>query len=368
MRTLFLTGLLVLTALAGCLDSGVEEPRPSDAHPVVLSDLGNLTLPSGQGARDLIESYVMTHPFRVQGPGTQEFMDAARDGLEAELVSYGQHVVRQEYDGGVNILAIQNGTTHPNRWVVLSAHYDTVGAGGIGPTVYGAWDDGAGTALLMEMSRSLADQEFPFTVVYAFFDGEEKGLVGSRAFMAAHDPAEQTEVDIVANLNTDPPGLNWPCGQQPLGDFPVKVIHETGKVESGEHPRYALLHHAVEYGLEQAGVPDEVRDYTPGIPIATAGGQGLTGGSDHLSFGARGIANVFLGGTPTTYVGGSPSDNAGAAALTYPLHTPLDTLEAMEARCVTGSLAGGLEAIAHTMTHALVYLAQSEIPERGAVE
>ncbi len=220
----------------------------------------------------------------------------------------------------------------------------------------------------MEMAKAMIDWEFPFTVVFAFFDGEEKGLVGSRNFVAAYDPSEQTEVDIIANLNTDPPGLNWPCGQMPLGHFPVKIIHEEVKVNDGAHPRYALLHAAVEHGLNASGAPMEVRDYTPGIPIATVNGVGLSGGSDHMSFGARGIANVFLGGTPTTYVGGSPSDTTGVAALTYPLHTPLDTLEAMEARCITGSLAGGLQTIADTMTHTLMYLAKSEIPERGAIE
>ncbi len=381
MRALLLTALLVLPAIAGCLsdgDSDLHSATGTDT-PGELFDFLNATMPTGQGARDLIASYVMTHPFRLHGQATQTFMDAARDDLEAELKGYGQYVVRQEYttsstspvtpaDGGVNILAIQNGTTNPEQWVVLSAHYDTVGAGGLGPTVYGAWDDGSGTALLMEMAKTMVDWKLPFTVVFAFFDGEEKGLVGSRHFMSVFDPSEQDEVDIVANLNTDPPGLNWPCGQMPLGHFPVKIIHQMPLVEDGAHPRYSLLFDAVEHGLNASGVPMEVRDYTPGIPIAYAAGTGVSGGSDHQSFGNKGVANVFLGGTPTTFVGGTSSDDAVAAALTYPLHTPLDTLEAMEARCVTGSLAGGLQTIATTMSHAVMYLAKHEIPERGVIE
>ncbi len=364
---ILVVGLLLLPVLAGCLEDEPEEetggePMPTSPPPV---DATNLTWPTGQGARDYIESYVMTHPFRYWGLPDNQFMEAARDDLAALLEGFGQDVTRQAYDGGENILAIQPGTTNPDQWVVLSAHYDTVA--GTGLAVYGAWDDGAGTALLLEMAEKLVDWEFPFTIVYAFFDGEEKGLVGSREFVKLYDPSEQDEIDLVMNLNTDPPGLNWPCGQQPQGDFPVKIIHQMARVQSGDFPRFELLWDAVEHGLNATTVPNEVRDYSDGIPIATVQGQGVTGSSDHGSFGAVGVANVFLGGTPTTYATGSPSEG-GTAALTYPLHTPIDTLQAMEARCITGTLAGGLDTIVKTMTHALLYLAETEIPERAAIE
>lgn len=359
MRSILLACLFLLPALAGCLMASEDRADPIDPVDSTPVSSASSSGPTGQGARDLIESYVMTHPFRLHGPGTQSFMEDARDDLEAALVGYGHYVERQVYSGGVNILAIQNGTTDPDQWVVLSAHYDTVGSiGTIGPTVYGAWDDGAGTALLMDLARGLVNETYPFTVVYAFFDGEEKGLLGSQEFVDEYNPSNHATVDLVANINTDPPGLNWPCGQMPLGHFPVKIIHENSKVGNSAYPRHTLLYDAVEYGLGQVNVPASVRDYTPGIPIATAGGFGLTGTSDHASFQPYDIANVFLGGVPSTSVGGS----SGVAAMSYPLHTPLDTLDAMEARCISGSLAGGLDTIGQTMVHALDYLASSTIP------
>ncbi|MDX1612405.1 MAG: M20/M25/M40 family metallo-hydrolase, partial [Candidatus Thermoplasmatota archaeon] len=275
----------------------------------------------------------------------------------------GLEVQRQAYDTGVNILAIQEGTTNPERWIVLSAHYDTIAPTadqpvGIGPTIYGAWDDGSGTATLMELAQTLGQGEFPFTVVYAFFDGEEKGLRGSAAFVEKMLDTEG--VELVANLNMDPPGLNWPCGDQ-AGPFPVKIIHEMEKVEAGELPRYAWLHQAVEHALAETGVPDEVRDYTAGIPVASTAVTGVTGTSDHASFGRLDIANVFIGGTPSTIVGGDPNDHL-VAGMTYPLHTPLDTLEAMEARCLTGSLVEGLQTTVDIMAHALTWMAANPAP------
>jgi Zn-dependent M28 family amino/carboxypeptidase len=323
------------------------------------------TWPDGASARGYIESYIMTHPFRVAGDGYDSLgtMARARDSLVGLLEGFGNlSVVRHDYEGGQNILAFKNGTTHPEQWVVLSAHYDSVGVR-TGTTVYGAWDNGAGTAALIELARAMADWQMPFTVVFAFFDGEEKGLVGSGHFV--QDYFVEAGVDIVANLNTDPPGLNWPCGDA-AGAFPVKVIHELDKVAmEAESPqdRFTWLYAAVESALAATKVPDEVRDYTPGIPIAQAGGQGLRGGSDHLRFGAEGIANVYLGGTPTTR---APND--AAAALTYPLHTPLDTLAAMDARCASGgpasTLAGGLQTILDIFAHSLAWMSDNPAPAR----
>lgn len=344
--------LLMLTAgLAGCIGpegtAGPTSTAGDDAtEPSWARDIEEA---SGRDARDLIESFVMTHPFRSQNPAYASFMQAARDDLAVYLEAQDLEVVRHDYGEGVNILGIQKGTQNPDRWVVLSAHYDTIAAGA-GTTVYGAWDNGAGLAALMELAQAMSAGDLPFTVVYAFFDGEEKGLQGSAAFV--EDYITTGKADVLANINTDPPGLNWPCGDEG-GPFPVTIVHEEDKVEDPSLPRYERLHGAIEHGLDAAEVPDEHRDYAPRIPIATVGPNGLWGTSDHASFGAVNVANVFIGGMPTT------RGPAGSAVLTYPLHTPLDTLQALEARCQTGSLAGGLDTVVETISHAVLELART---------
>lgn len=342
-----LLSLLTVVLIAGCTEPVdlKDETTPPVELPIIGPDIDNITFPNGQNARDFIDTYIMKHPNRRTNAGGM--MDVARDDLVKTLEGFGLRVERQEYETGVNILAFIDGTHNPDQWVVLSAHYDSAIS-----TVYGAWDDGAGVATLMELGHALAKTPFPFTVVLAFFDQEESGLIGSQNFVKIM--GNNDTVDIVANLNTDPPGLNWPCGDA-AGHFPVKIIHELGKVEDGE-PRFVLLYDAIEHGLNATMVPAEVRDYTPGIPIAQLGGQGLRGTSDHASFGKAEIANVFLGGTPTTTAG-------PASALTYALHTPLDTLQQMEARCTggKGTLADGLQTIGSTLTHALLYLSDTYV-------
>jgi Peptidase family M28 len=61
--------------------------------------------------------------------------------------------------------------------VLLSAHYDSVGAGP------GAADDGAGVAAIIETARALkAGQALPRDVWFLLNDGEELGLLGAEAF------------------------------------------------------------------------------------------------------------------------------------------------------------------------------------------
>lgn len=307
---------LVLLLVSGLLLAGCVSPDTLSGSTEAPVDAASAAAPvaaTGEGTVAFLNDYVMTHPFRINSQPS--FMATARDDLEATLTGFGLSVVRHEYDTGVNILAFKNGTTKPDEWIVLSAHYDTTES-----TVYGAWDDGAGTAMLMELAKAGATRTFNHTIVYAFFDEEEQGLVGSAAFVEEY----QTQATFVANLNFDPPGLNWPC-KDAQGFLPLKIIFEDAKIEEGL-AGYADLKAAVLAGLDAAQVPEEVRDYDSGIPIATLNGVGLKGGSDHQSFGKVDVPNVFIGSAPTSVAG-------PAAALTYLLHTPLDTVQQMEARC-----------------------------------
>lgn len=314
-RALALPAILLVAglALAGCVSVPETPVEPqADAGPAAAS--APAYLPTGEGAVGYLASYVMTHPFRLAA--SPDTMQKARDDLAAELESFGLSVERHEYsDTGVNILAFQNGTTKPDEWIVLSAHYDTTES-----TVYGGWDDGAGTAMLLELAKSGATRAYNHTIVYAFFDEEEQGLLGSAAFVADY----QQRATLAANLNFDPPGLNWPCADA-QGPLPLKIIFDQEKTDAGM-PGYAELQAAVIAGLDAAGVPEEVRDFDNQIPIARVNGVGLGGTSDHASFNKVDVPNVFIGSAPTSFAG-------PVAALTYLLHTPLDTQQQMEARC-----------------------------------
>jgi hypothetical protein len=99
-----------------------------------------------------------------------------------------------------NIAAVKKGYSN-SKPILLVAHYDTV------ITSAGASDDGAAVACLLETLRALkASPELKNDVVFLFTDGEELGIVGSRAFVAGHPWAR----DLGAVLNFEARGTGGP--------------------------------------------------------------------------------------------------------------------------------------------------------------
>ena len=81
-----------------------------------------------------------------------------------------------------NVIAIQRGTTHPNRVVIITGHIDSRVTDAMNATsdAPGANDDGSGTAAVIEAARILSGHKFPNTIVFAPLTGEEQGLVGGK--------------------------------------------------------------------------------------------------------------------------------------------------------------------------------------------
>ncbi len=98
---------------------------------------------------------------------------AARDYVEAELERMGLDPVRDDFGTGTNILATLPGT---GGAVIACAHFDGVAGS---PA---AADDGTGTALVLAAARYLKDRPHDHPIVFALFDSEEVGLVGSQSY------------------------------------------------------------------------------------------------------------------------------------------------------------------------------------------
>ena len=94
-----------------------------------------------------------------------------------------------------NVLARLPGTDPGGKAFLLAAHYDSV------PTGPGATDDGSGVATVLETLRALkAGPPLRNDVIFLFTDGEERGLIGARAFVDRHPWA--MDVGMVLNLDT----------------------------------------------------------------------------------------------------------------------------------------------------------------------
>ena len=87
----------------------------------------------------------------------------------------------------VNVLAIQRGTLHPDRYVIMSGDIDSrASSASDGVTdAPGANDNASGMAGTLEAARVLSAHSFPTSIIYAGLSGEEQGLYGGR-LMARH--------------------------------------------------------------------------------------------------------------------------------------------------------------------------------------
>jgi len=184
-----------------------------------------------------------------------------------------------------------------NEYVVLSAHIDHLGIGEPinGDKIYnGAMDNGSGSALLLDVARSLkADPaSHKRSILFVFVCGEEKGLLGSKYF-AAHStvPAKS----IVADINTD---MFLPL-------IPLKVL--------------------TVYGLQESDLGDIVREVAQAHGISVQPDpEPLRNSfirSDQYSFIRHGIPALAM---KVGYEQGSPDAKLYKDWLTQRYHAPSD--------------------------------------------
>ena len=161
-----------------------------------------------------------------------------------------------------NVIAEIPGTTKPNELVMVGGHFDSWHMG------TGATDNGAGSAVAMEVMRILKSLNLKMdrTVRMALWGGEEEGLLGSRAYVKEHLPIPTTmkttaEHDGFAGYFNIDNGTGRVRGIYLQGNEMVRPIFEQW---------FAAL-----------------KDVTPGVITVRN-----TGGTDHQSYDRGGLARV----------------------------------------------------------------------------
>ncbi|HEV2567496.1 M28 family metallopeptidase [Sphingomonas sp.] len=101
-----------------------------------------------------------------------------------------------------NVLAIQRGTSDPERVVIVQGHIDSRVSDVMDFTsdAPGANDDASGVALVMEAARLLSKEKLAGTIVYAALSGEEQGLWGGQLLARI---AKERGWKVAAVLNND---------------------------------------------------------------------------------------------------------------------------------------------------------------------
>lgn len=291
MRALLVFGLLLL---AGC---ATTEPATSSEPSTAPSGM-DVAMERGDGAHVLagLKAFVDVAPQRFDNLFQH---DAARDFLEQALQDGGLQVTRGNFTGagqvespteGQNLVATIPGRT--NIMILVGAHYDSAVS-----SFGAAYDDGTGTMLTVELARAAATREWNHTLVFALFDQEEAGLVGSRAMAQA---LRDDDVPLALMINLDMVGINWPVGVGgTVNPIPLN-FYVGGNEETALAATWAQA-------VEAAGYPAHASTQTTGL-----GG----GSSDHGPFRDADFTAAWL---------------RGALIGSYPAYHNLDRVEAMTA-------------------------------------
>lgn len=106
---------------------------------------------------------------------------------------------KTEFVDAQNIYGYINGNKYPNKFIVISAHYDHLGikAGEIYP---GADDNASGVAAMFSLGDYFSKNQPNHSLIFAAFDGEELGMHGVRYFF---DNLPVSKNKIVLNINLD---------------------------------------------------------------------------------------------------------------------------------------------------------------------
>lgn len=192
---------------------------------------------------------------RWAGQGNPAYEDAAQY-LISELSSFGLEVVSHRFEftdifgsqnpESYNVCAYKWGGVFPNEWLVFGAHFDVAPPANMalldphvtGMRTYGtragAYDNSAGTSMVMETARALADFETRRTMVFCLWSGEEGGKRGSDYWTDYFVKEDNPDVTVTNYINLDMAGVNWPGGGgAPHGD-PDPQIDEDGYPKDSE--------------------------------------------------------------------------------------------------------------------------------------
>ncbi len=126
--------------------------------------------------------------------------------LKTEYLSYGYTASQLYEDSFVNgaftcknLVVTKIGTVHPNTFVIVCGHYDSI----VGT---GTNDNGSGVVSILEVARLLRNVPTEYSIRFINFSGEEDGLVGSQDYVDTIVNSTTPKMDIKLVFNLDEVG------------------------------------------------------------------------------------------------------------------------------------------------------------------
>ncbi|KAJ2785492.1 hypothetical protein GGI15_001886 [Coemansia interrupta] len=163
-----------------------------------LSDLGTIARTPHSlndersiGVRDFLRQTIGA--IVASAEGGAQFDDPVGSGAAAEFARGGAAVYWEDS----SLVVRMNGSGSAREALLVQAHYDAV------PLSHGAYDDGVGVAVCLELLRMLARRPARHAVVVNIDWGEESGLFGAAVFARFHAWAD----DVRAYINLEAGGV-----------------------------------------------------------------------------------------------------------------------------------------------------------------
>ncbi|MCA9516406.1 MAG: M28 family peptidase, partial [Myxococcales bacterium] len=282
-------------------------------------------------------------------PAGSDHWKAVQDRCFDRLTALGYTVERQDWGGGVNVIGRRAGTTDAGTAVVLSAHYDHIALlDAQGRSCPGADDNASGVAGLLEAARVLATRDTARTLIVACWDGEENGLVGSRAWttLAAADDASialSVVFEMIGFRATDPDTQELPTGFDTLFADAAAAVAANGNrgdfiAAIGNGKASEAIDRVAVYG-EQTGA----KALSIAVPdtIVKASAIGQLRRSDHATFWDRGYPSFML------------TDTANFRNPNYHCAGGLDTVDTLDLDFAAGVVANAVGVVGETLDGAL---------------
>ena len=189
-----------------------------------------------------------------------------------------------------DVIAVMKGSEAPDQWVLRGNHHDG--------WVFGAWDPLAGNVALLNEAQSLGalaktGWKPKRTIVYASWDAEEPGLIGSTEWAEEHATELQKKAVVYVNSDTNGKGF---LGAEASHDL-QRLINQVGldvpdpetKTSVGARLRSAMQVEA----LSNPRMEKEAKAAAAGadLPVGALGS-----GSDYSAYLQHlGIASINLG-------------------------------------------------------------------------
>lgn len=321
--TLIRSILLILAIMSG-LPTLINMPGSSYTGPLPPLSAQE------QHTADLLKNhvYILANEIGPRNIWRRSSMDSTVKYLDKVLSDLGYDVQRQDFRSydvtSVNLEVEIPGSLHPEKIVVVGAHYDTVS------DCPGANDNGSGVAALLEIARLLANSSPHRTIRLVAFANEEppfffSNTMGS-AFYAARCRDRKENITGMLSLETigyysDTIGSqHYPFPFSMFYPDTANFIGFVGNIRSRQLVRQTIgtFRNHARFPSEGLAAPS----FIPGI-----------GWSDHLSFWRKGYPAIMV------------TDTAFYRYASY--HTPADTPEKLDYermdRVVTGLVPAILE-------------------------